>query len=372
MLEEFSKELDYCTYCPKMCSFSCPVSTVENNESTTPWGKMQAANLVRKGLLPLTEEVAALAYKCTACRLCEQYCEHHIDVASILLDFRKLAVEQHVAPRALMGFLDKFHLHNNPFGKDLLAVLEPLVPEKYRNPHAQTAYFVGCATIAQTPEVIVDTFSLFDKLGVEDVCVYLDPIQCCGYPLVTGGIEEEFEDIAELHYQGLRRYRHIISASPSCVHTLKTVYAKYHFNLESRLMTMTQFLKPYIENSNYVLNKHIAQRFLYQDPCYLGRYLGEYDTPRQMLEIATSRPPLEFHENREKSACCGQGGCYSITSPEFSNEVSRRRLSEAKERHISTVVTHCPSCVSKLRKNGEGMKIMDIVSFLNEAIAGHD
>lgn len=368
MLEDFHKELDYCTYCPKMCSFACPVSTVEQNEMTTPWGKMQAANLVLKGLLPLTEEVASLAYKCTNCKLCQQYCVHETDVASALGELRKMAVKQHVEPRAMVGFLEKFHQHNNPFNKDLLATLAPLIPDKFKNPDADVIFFIGCSAIAQTPEVIADAFSLFDKLGIDNVGVYLDPIQCCGYPLITGGVEDEFEDVAELHFQGLRRYRTIISASPSCTYTLKVTYAKYHFNLSSRVMTLTQFLRPYLKNANYVLKKKIPQRFMYQDPCYLGRYLGEYDNPRELLTLVTSRAPVEFHDHREKSACCGQGGCYSITSKEFSNAVSKLRLAEAKERHIQTVVTHCPSCVSKFRKADKNMTIKDIITFLNEAI----
>jgi Fe-S oxidoreductase len=153
---------------------------------------------------------------------------------------------------------------------------------------------------------------------------------------------------------------------------MKELYGRYHFSLGSRPMTMTQFLKPYLENANYTLNKKVTQRFMYQDPCYLGRYLGEYDTPRDLLTRTTSRAPLEFHDHREKSVCCGQGGCFSVTSLKSSDEISRRRLAEAKEKHVTTIVTHCPSCVSKFRKTSDGMQIVDIVSFLNEAISSHD
>ncbi len=368
MFEQFEKELEYCTYCPKMCTFSCPVSTAEQDEMTSPWGKMQSVNLVRKGLIPMSEEVAALSYKCTNCGLCQEYCVHKNDVAKVLNEARKLAVETHVEPRAMQGFLEKFHLYQNPFGKDLRGKLEELVPEKYRNPDAEVLYFASCTAIAQTPELIVDALSLFDKLGIEGVAVYLDPLQCCGYPLITGGVEDEFEEIAELQYEALRRYRYIVSASPTCIYTFRETYKTYHFDLGNRPMTMTQFIAPYLKNTNFVLKKKVAERVIYQDPCYLGRYLKEFDTPRDLIALATSREPLEFAENREKSTCCGQGGCFSVTSPDSSDLIAKRRLDEVRERHIGTLVTHCPSCVNKFRKNSSGLQVMDIISFLNEAI----
>jgi hypothetical protein len=36
----------YCTYCPKMCRFSCPTAAAESRETVTPWGMMRLLEMV--------------------------------------------------------------------------------------------------------------------------------------------------------------------------------------------------------------------------------------------------------------------------------------------------------------------------------------
>ncbi len=120
MLTESSKKTaDYCTYCPKMCHFSCPVSGAEKNEAYTPWGKQQTAKLVEDGKIPLNEENALSAYKCLTCRGSENFCRHDIVVADSLHELREKAVLSHVAPAEIFSFLEKFKLHQNPYDRDL-------------------------------------------------------------------------------------------------------------------------------------------------------------------------------------------------------------------------------------------------------------
>ena len=43
-----AKQLDYCTYCPKMCRHACPVGNASGHESYTPQSKMNRLNELRK------------------------------------------------------------------------------------------------------------------------------------------------------------------------------------------------------------------------------------------------------------------------------------------------------------------------------------
>jgi Fe-S oxidoreductase len=370
MLDDHRKELDTCSACPSLFQSACPVFQTEGNRSVSPWGIMQALNRVQKKDLPFTAEIAELSYHCLTCRACTDQCEHGVEVPAVLSEARIEAVKQDVAPKSITGFLEKFHRHNNPFSKDLLYRLKEILPAKYFERRTQVVYYATCTTISKTPEIIRDTFELFEKLKIDFVGIYADPIQCCGYPLISAGAEYDFIDLAEINYHSFKKHKLIITGSPACAHTLRKTYAKYDLGLENRIVTINQFLKPYLKNINYKLKKNVRTKLMYHDPCYLSRYLGEVELPREMIAQISGYQPGEFLDNREHTGCSGQGGCYSIMDKEASEDITRHRLAEAAERKINTIVTQCPSCVHKMRKAGNKLVVKDLISYLNDSIEG--
>lgn len=370
MLEEFKQNLDTCFNCPKLCQSACPVAMTDGNEAHTPWGLMQIFNLVRKGELPMDEEVAALSYQCLSCKACTDACDHHNDITPTVMKVRKLAVEYNITPPEITGFLAKFHRHNNPFSKDLLQKLKTLVHPKYLVKESPVTYFSSCTTLTKTPEVIEDTFELFQKLNIDFVSAYPETIQCCGYPLLSGGMEEDFIDLAEINYNTLKKYKTIISGSPSCVYTLRETYKKYDFDLSDKVVSITEFIEPYLQNINFRIKKNIKTKLLYHDPCYLSRYLGEVERPRDMISQVSGYKPLEFQNHGTSSGCSGQGGCFSVVSQDVSNDICKRQLEEVKDRNVQTLVTHCPSCVHKFRKNSDRLVVKDLISYFNDCIEG--
>ncbi|HBF12178.1 MAG TPA: hypothetical protein DDW49_02105 [Deltaproteobacteria bacterium] len=371
MLEEFATLMDYCTYCPRLCQSACPVLTVGGNESHSPWGLMQTMNLLRKGEISLDSEVAALSYQCLTCRACTTLCEHLNVIPPVLHEVRKEAAKKDLAPAEIMGFLAKFHKHGNPFSKDLLTTLKQIVPAKYFEAGNPIVYLASCTTIAKAPEVIRDTFELFEKLGIDNVGIYPETMQCCGFPLISAGMEEEFVDVAELNFHALKKFKTIISGSPSCVYTLKETYKEYDFNLQPKVVTINEFLEPHLKKNKLVFKKNKAREVMFHDPCYRSRYLGEIELPRELMGMVHKEPLKEFFHHGEKSGCSGQGGCFSVVSQDVSNQIAKVRLDEVYEKGADTLVTQCPSCIHKFRKNDHGhLAVMDLVSFLNSAIQG--
>ncbi|EKD41390.1 MAG: protein of unknown function DUF224 cysteine-rich region protein, partial [uncultured bacterium] len=363
MLEQFEKQLEHCTYCPKLCQSACPVGITDANEAHTSWGLMQTMNLVRRNELEFTPEVAELSYQCLTCRACTKQCDHGVDVPGVMQEVRKLAVARDIAPKEIMGYLSKFHRHNNPFSKDLLYKLKEILPQNYFEKDSSVVYFPSCTTISKCPEVIKDTFELFEKLKINFVSVYPETIQCCGYPLYAGGHIDEFIDVAEINYHALKKYKTIISGSPTCVYTLKETYKKFDMNIQSKVVTINEFISPYLNNINYKIKKNIRTKLMYHDPCYLSRYLGEVDLPRDMMSLISGYEPLEFYNHGEKSCCSGQGGCYSVINQGVSNEIAQKRMEEVYERNVSLLVTQCPSCIHKFRKNSQRLIVKDIISY---------
>lgn len=372
MLEEFAKQMETCTACPSLCQSACPVHRHTGNKSFAPWGMMQLLNRVRKRQVPYSKDIAEISYQCVTCRACSETCEHKVPIPEILEQAREEAVSESMAPQPIHGFIEKFHRHNNPFSKDLLSKLKMILPEEVLERETAIAYYASCTTIAKTPEVVKDTFELFDKLKIDFVSIYTDPIQCCGYSLFSAGARYDFVDLAEINYHSLKKYKTIITGSPACAYTLKETYKKYAFDLEDKVVTINEFLLPYLKNINFKLKKNIRTKVMYHDPCYNCRYLKQADIPRELISRVSGYPPVEFFEHHKKSQCSGQGGCYSIVNKESADQITKKRLSEVYEKKVKTVITQCPTCLFKMKQNGKRLVVKDVVSYLNDCIQGSE
>lgn len=367
MFDNFRKSLETCNTCPSLCQSACPILMQDGNRSHAPWGLMQLMNRVRTGLLPFTPEVARASYHCLTCRGCLMQCEHGVEVPPVMQEARVAAVKQELAPVEILNYIEEFHHHNNPFASDLLQTLHGIIPKKYFK-ETSVVYYASCTTIARNPDTLRDTFLLFDKLGIDWVSPYPDPVQCCGYPLLNAGAEYDFIDLAEINFKTLKKYKTIIVGSPACAFTLKQTYKEHHFDLTSKVITINEFLKPIIESKKFKRKKRPQTKTAYHDACHLSRYLKQSELPREIFSLITENKLTEFHENCEKSLCSGQGGCYAVIAPQNADDITRRRLQECAEKKVDTVLTQCPTCIDKMRRLNPKLQVRDLVSFLNDAI----
>ena len=90
------------------------------------------------------------------------------------------------------------------------------------------------------------------------------------------------------------------------------------------------------------LKENGAQRITYQDPCRLGRHLGVYDAPRNVLRALPGVELLEMRHANRHALCCA-GGTWS-NCDRYSKKLQVDRLREARETAAQTLVTACPKC----------------------------
>jgi Fe-S oxidoreductase len=368
MFDEHIRAFRTCQTCPSLCQSVCPVFINDGIKTHSPQGLMQLLNLVRKNKMDFDESIATEPYHCLDCRACTELCEHNIDVGSVMQAGRNEAYRQELAPKEINSFVERFHRHNNPFSRDLVKKLKNMLPKRYFNPNNSVVYFPSCSTVAKCPEIIKDTFSLFDKFQIDFVSLFADPIHCCGYPLLSCGAAYDFVDIAEINYHALKNYKTIITGCPVCAHVLKNIYAKYDFNLSRQVVTVNQFLKPYFKDMNYTVKKKVRSKVMFHDPCYLARYMDEYELPREMISRVSGYEPLEFHDNRKSCSCCGQGAAYPIVERERANQITKNRLEECYEKKANLLISQCPICLYKMREQSNKLVIKDVISYLNDCI----
>ena len=77
-----------------------------------------------------------------------------------------------------------------------------------------------------------------------------------------------------------------------------------------------------------------ARAAFYQDPCYLGRWLGVYDAPRRLAGKAVDEL-REFSRARNESECSGGGGLLPATMPATARAIAEHRLAEVREAKVA-------------------------------------
>jgi heterodisulfide reductase subunit D len=130
--------------------------------------------------------------------------------------------------------------------------------------------------------------------------------------------------------------------------------------------------------SNELGLKKIAKQVTYQDPCRLGRHLGIYEPPREIIKAIPGIKLVEMEHRGEDSICCGTSAWTNCGS--YSKEIRVERLFEAKATGAEVLVTACPKCqihfkcamVDRGAEKGSTVKmeVMDIVTLVANALGG--
>ena len=155
-----------------------------------------------------------------------------------------------------------------------------------------------------------------------------------------------FTQLAEEGIQNLsaNKVTKILSICPHCVRTMSTDWAEAGQTVEiehhSELLARLKHQLP-------IMAADQRETVVYHDPCYLGRYRGVYDEPREVLARAVDL--LEAPRNREKSFCCGAGGGQMFLGEEKGTRVNTTRAKELVATGATTVAAGCPFCASMFK-----------------------
>ena len=117
-----------------------------------------------------------------------------------------------------------------------------------------------------------------------------------------------------------------------------------------------------------------TRRVTYHDSCYLGRYNGVYDSPREILKRI---PGVELVEpaywTKQRGLCCGAGGAQMFMEEQNKNRVNIKRTLQLVDTQANTIASACPFCMTMLTdglksQELEGrIKQMDIAEILEQS-----
>ena len=123
------------------------------------------------------------------------------------------------------------------------------------------------------------------------------------------------------------------------------------------------------------ITKPLKIKGTYHDPCYLGRYNGIFDAPRELMRQCGVEL-LEMPRNRKNSFCCGAGGgqVWKKEHEDMKQRPSENRIEEALLTGANYFTVACPKDMTmysdavKTSGNEENMIVRDIVDYVAEAM----
>ncbi len=235
----------------------------------------------------------------------------------------------------------------------------PTVAELFANNQSpEILFWVGCAgSFDQRAQKITKAFTaILDKLQVSYAILGKEEM-CTGDPARRAGNEFLFQMMAYQNIQTLNNYniKKIVTACPHCFNIFKNEYPDFGFKAE--VYHHTQMLFDLIKTGKLIPQKEINERLTYHDSCYLGRYNGVYDPPREILQAIPGLELVEMKRNRESGMCCGAGGGLMWTEETTGNRINVARTEQAIEVEPAIISSACPFCLTML---SDGTKAKDV------------
>ncbi|HEY5450164.1 MAG TPA: (Fe-S)-binding protein [Polyangia bacterium] len=326
-----------------------------------------------------TEDVL---WACTTCGACQEVCPVFIDQPEKILQMRQnLVLVQEKVPSDLARTFTNLERNGNPWGigadKRMDWADGMNVPTLDDKPDAEYLLWVGCAG-AFDDRIKKQTRALVEVMregGVDFAVLGLEE-GCSGDPARRSGNEMLYQMQAQQNVETMnaKKVKKVVTACPHCLHTIKNEYPQLGGNFEVR--HHTQLIRELVAAGKIVMDgDKLAPgggaggkpAVTFHDPCYLGRWNGEYDAPRAVLDALPSGPAgrVELPRNKEHGFCCGAGGGRMWMEEKIGTRVNHNRTDEILASGAETVATACPFCTIMLRDGVQDRNAGERVQVLN-------
>ncbi len=348
-----AKQLDYCTFCPKMCRHACPVSTASGRETHIPQVKMDRLNQLRLGRGSWTAESTDPLWACTGCRHCTVYCDHGNEPGLVLLSGRAAAVSKGVPHPALTGYSERFRARE----KRLSAQLQSSFSDRLAT-EGELGYWPGCDAIDKGSADIAAALAVFDRTGLDHVKIIAAPQACAGYPLLAAGHRDLFRWHAGRVAAAMRGFKKVAMNCSACLYAVREQYAAEGVQVSAEVVAVADVLAPAAANLACQLQR---KSVYYHDPCYHARYNDVIESPRKALSQLVEVRELGW--SKQDTECCGGGGLLPKTMPLVADQMSKRRLAEVHAAGGGMVVTSCATCAFMLKRNAPAsVEVVDLAT----------
>ncbi len=363
------------TYQEEAWARVCPSGELGKFEAYYLSGKNLLTWALSTNQLNWTQKLANIFYECTLCLACTQQCqiaEIHNYAGEWLMAMREEAVKLGFGPLPEQKrYSEHVEKEYNPYIEKHSDRIQWLPSHIKQTLDAKLAYFVGCTSSYRELGVAIATVEILNSLQVD--FKILSDERCCGSPVYMTGQTDKAKEIAQTNInifkdEGIEK---IITSCAGCYRMLKDTYPK-KFNLDHgiEILHLPEFLLNKYNNGELKFNKNINMKITYHDPCHIGRHMGIYDPPRDILKKIPGIELVEMTRNRHNAWCCGSGAGVRSAFKDLSSYAANERIEEAKETTAEALVSCCPFCLNQFKDNIKNNEIqaLDLSELVKKAI----
>jgi len=315
-------------------------------------------------------------WQCTTCGACEKQCPVGIEHLPMIIGARRGLVSNGEAPEYLGAMYNNLERRKNIWGLGYDqrqkfvtgASLEIFDPTKH-----DVLVWLGCAGAFEA-DFQKSLRSLFDILRAKSVRFgVLSKEQCNGDPAKRTGNEYMFQELAQANIEELKAAgpKKILTSCPHCVKTIGEDYRRFGYEVE--IVHSSVFVAELLRSDAANLtNPSNAEPVTFHDPCYLGRYAGKTEEPRELL-MKFGGDIKEPERNRDNPYCCGAGGglLFADKEEEPGSRISDVRFKQLAATGAGTVVTACPFCSIMLKgaqasAPQNNVQFVDLMTFVRD------
>ncbi|WP_221796255.1 (Fe-S)-binding protein [Oceanobacter mangrovi] len=292
-------------------------------------------------------------WSCTTCRACVEECPMMIEHVDAIVDMRRfLTLEQGSTPGKGSETLQNLIATDNPNGNDPQSrswwAADQNIPLMSEKKEADVLFWVSDGAFDMRSQRILRSFVKILKAANVDFAYLGDEERDSGDVARRLGDDATFQSLAKRNIATLKQYKfkRIVTTDPHAFHCLKNEYPDLGGNYE--VLHHTRLINELVAGGKIKLDAlTTAGTVTYHDPCYLGRYNGEYDAPRDVLK-AMGIELAEMERSGFRSRCCGGGGAAPITDIPGERRIADMRMDDIRETGADLVAVGCQQCTAML------------------------
>lgn len=308
-------------------------------------------------------------WSCTTCRACVEECPMMIEHVDAIVDMRRyLTMEHGNTPNKGREVLENLATTDNPGGFDPASRMNWAadldLPLMAARGSAEVLLWMGDGAFDLRNQRTLRALVKVLRAAQVDFAVLGNEELDSGDVARRLGDEATFQALAARNAATLAKYRfrEIVTCDPHSFHVLKNEYPAFGANLA--VSHHSTFIARLIELGRLSLGEWAGGRVTYHDPCYLGRYNGEYAAPRSALK-AIGIQVVEMERSGFRSRCCGGGGGAQITDIPGKRRIPDMRMEEINATRADVVAVGCPQCTAMLEGVvGPRPEVLDIAELV--------